>query len=76
MLNILAFAGIFGVGFTAIIIIVLIAVLIFEIAMIIDAIKNKHITDNARILWIIGMLIIHPIIAIAYYFTDYKKGKK
>ena len=41
--------------------------------MIVNAITNKHISDTARVLWVIGMLLIHPFVAIAYYFTDYKK---
>jgi hypothetical protein len=49
-------------------------ILIFEIMMIISAIKNRAISDEARILWIIGMLLIHPFVAIFYYFTDHKKA--
>lgn len=49
-------------------------VLVFEIAMLVSVIRNKHVTDNARIFWVIGMLLIHPFVAIAYYLTDYKKG--
>ena len=49
-------------------------ILVFEIMMIISAIKNRAISDEARILWVIGMLLIHPIVAIIYYFTDHKKA--
>jgi hypothetical protein len=49
-------------------------ILVFEIMMIISAIKNRAISDKARILWVIGMLLIHPIVAIIYYFTDHKKA--
>jgi hypothetical protein len=58
-----------------VIIIVLLAILAFEIAMFISVICNKHISGKAKALWIIGMLFIHPFVAIAYYFTDYKKAK-
>ena len=56
-------------------IIVVIALLIFafEIWMIVDAATNKEITDKARAWWIIGMLIIHPFVAIVYFFTDHRK---
>lgn len=57
-----------------IIIIVLLAILVFEITMFISVIRNQHITSNTKILWIVAMLLIHPIVAIAYYFTDYKKS--
>jgi hypothetical protein len=41
--------------------------------MIVDAAINKEITDKAKTWWIIGMLIIHPFVAIAYFFTDHRK---
>jgi predicted membrane protein len=72
MLDNFAFIG-FGVpGFLIVIIIAIIV--IFEIAMFINVIRNNNITSNTRLLWIIGMLIIHPFVAIAYYLTDYKKS--
>jgi hypothetical protein len=56
-------------------IILVIAILIFafEIWMIADAAINKEITDKAKAWWIIGMLIIHPFVAIVYFFTDHRK---
>jgi len=45
----------------------------FEIWMIADAAINKEITDKAKAWWIIGMLIIHPFVAIVYFFTDHRK---
>jgi len=41
--------------------------------MIVDAVINKEIPDKAKAWWIIGMLIIHPFVAIAYFFTDHRK---
>jgi hypothetical protein len=41
--------------------------------MIIDAVINREITDKAKAWWIIGMLIIHPFVAIAYFLTDHRK---
>lgn len=70
MLSGIAFFGLITVP---LLVIILLAILVFEVAMFISAIQNKHITSNARIFWIIGMLLIHPFIAIAYYFTDYKR---
>ncbi len=56
-------------------IIILAALLVFafEVWMIVDAALNKKISDRAKAWWIIGMLIIHPFVAIAYFFTDYRK---
>jgi len=69
------FASLIGLSIGAIIVIAVIglAILVFEVAMFIDAILNKNITDEVRILWLVGMILIHPFVAIAYYFTDHKK---
>ena len=58
-------------------IILVIAILLFafETWMIVDVAINKAITDKAKAWWIIGMLIIHPFVAIAYFFTDHRKRK-
>jgi hypothetical protein len=53
----------------------ILVLLAFEIWMIISAVTNTHISDGARVLWVIGILLIHPIVAIIYYFTDYQKTK-
>ncbi|HZL07848.1 MAG TPA: hypothetical protein VFC50_01495 [Candidatus Dormibacteraeota bacterium] len=73
MFNKFAFFGLSGVPEIAVII-VLLAIFVFEIAMLISAITNKNITGNTRALWIVGMILIHPFVAIGYYFTDYKKA--
>ena len=67
----------FGVFFLIPVIIIILALIIlaFEVWMFVNVFKNHQITDNARILWLIGMLLIHPFVAIAYYFTDYQKTK-
>jgi len=56
-------------------IIVVAALLIaaFEVWMIIDVAINKKINDKAKVWWIIGMVIIHPFVAIVYFFTDRRK---
>ncbi len=56
-------------------IIILAALLIsaFEIWMIVDVAINKKISDKAKTWWIIGMVIIHPFIALVYFFTDRRK---
>jgi hypothetical protein len=51
---------------------VLIVVFAFEVCMFVHAIKNDRLENNRKILWLIGMLFIHPFVAIAYYFTDYR----
>jgi hypothetical protein len=56
-----------------IIIIVALLIAAFEVWMIVDAATNKKISDKAKTWWIIGMVIIHPFVAIVYYFTDRRK---
>jgi len=71
-----AFA-IFGLSapLSIIVIIALLLILIFELAMLVSAILNQQISGNVKALWIVGMLLIHPFVAIGYYFTDYRKTK-
>ena len=48
--------------------------LYFEVWMFVHAFRNHSLTDNERILWCIGMLLIHPFVAVAYYILVYSKG--
>ncbi len=50
-------------------VIIAIAVVVFEIIMFVDAIRNPRLTDTEKILWCLGMFLIHPIVAIVYYFV-------
>jgi len=52
------------------------AVLAFEILMIVNAVQNDSLSGTARIWWVVGMLLVHPFVAIASYFTDYKKPRR
>ncbi|HET9098337.1 MAG TPA: hypothetical protein VFN51_01850 [Candidatus Saccharimonadales bacterium] len=51
---------------------IVLLIAVFEIWMLVDVITNKLITSERKVLWIIGMLLIHPFVAIIYYFTDHK----
>ena len=58
----------------AVLVLVLIAfILVFEIWMFIDVIQNDAISSEVKLLWIIGMFLLHPIVAIGYFFTDHRK---
>jgi hypothetical protein len=52
---------------------ILLAILAFEVMMFIHAIRNRRLTSSSRALWIVGMLLIHPFVAIAYYFAEYRR---
>jgi len=69
----LAFLG-FGAAGGLIFVVGLLVILAFEIAMFINVITHKNISQTSKVLWVVGMLILHPFVAIIYYFTDYKKS--
>ncbi|HXH26661.1 MAG TPA: hypothetical protein VNG90_02095 [Candidatus Acidoferrum sp.] len=50
-------------------------IIFFELFMFLDVIRNKKLTDTEKLLWGIGMLLFHPIIAIAYFIVVYSKKK-
>lgn len=66
--------GFYVVLIVTVVILLIIAILLFEIWMFVNTIQNHHISNDRRILWIAGMLILHPFIAIAYFLTDYKNN--
>lgn len=77
MLNIsthFAYAAALSVSLILLTTLVLLAILILEVAMFIHVLRNKSINDSTKALWIIGMLLVHPVVAVAYYFTDRKKS--
>ena len=51
-------------------------ILAFEVWMLIDCIKNKHVPANHKLWWIIGMFLIHPFVAIAYLFARHNYNKQ
>ncbi|MCL5113500.1 MAG: hypothetical protein M1554_03430 [Patescibacteria group bacterium] len=55
------------------IIIVILVILAFEVWMFVDVAINEKISNKAKAWWIIGMFLIHPIVAIFYFFTDHRK---
>lgn len=65
----------FSAGIVIAIVLVLLFILLFEIWMFVAAILNPHISNERRILWLVGMLLVHPFVAIAYYFTDHQRRK-
>jgi hypothetical protein len=54
-------------------IIVGIAFVVFEILMLIHAITNNRIDNTTKVFWVIGILLIHPFVAIGYYIFEYRR---
>ena len=46
---------------------------IFEIWMLVDLVRNRRLRGSAKILWALGILIFQPVGAIVYYFTARKQ---
>lgn len=65
-----------GVGLVSLAGIALLAILAFEVWMFVDAIRNPRLTDIERVLWCVGMLLIHPFVALAYYFIEHTNRPK
>ena len=40
---------------------------VFEILMFINAFRNPKLAPTERMLWLVGMLLIHPFVALVYY---------
>ena len=53
-----------------------IAILAFEVWMLIDVIRNTAISAERKVLWVIGMFLLHPFVAIVYYFTDRTRSRR
>jgi hypothetical protein len=60
-------------GLVALFTLLILLIFIFEIWMFVDAIKNSRLTDAEKLLWCLGMLFLHPVVAIFYYFMGYSK---
>lgn len=57
-----------GFALVALALVVAALVLAFEIWMFVDVIKSRGLSHEERAIWIIGMLLLHPFVAIVYYF--------
>lgn len=65
-----------GLALALLVGVAVVGILVFEVLMFIDVIKNPRLSDNEKILWAAGMLFLHPVVAIAYYFVAYSKRVK
>lgn len=60
-----------GMNIAELVVVLLLAVILgFEVWMFIDVINNSVISKDRRLLWLAGMILIHPFVAIVYYYTD------
>lgn len=74
MLNNFATASWF-VPIVVLVAIVVVALLAFEIVMLINVIQNDKLSSTEKTCWIAGMCFVHPFVALAYYFMILKKPR-
>jgi len=55
--------------------IVVVALLAFEIVMLINVIQNDKLSSTEKSWWFVGMCFVHPFVALAYYFMILKKPR-
>ena len=67
------YTGLMEAFLITIAVLVLVLILWFEVAMFLDVIRNKKLSENEKILWVLGMFLLHPIIAIVYYFVAHSR---
>jgi hypothetical protein len=67
------YTGLMELLLIAIAVLLVVAVLWFEVAMFLDVLRNKKLSENEKILWVLGMFLLHPVIAIVYYFVAHSR---
>lgn len=67
-------AGIFGLFFALIGIVLAVAYAVFWIAMFIHALTNKGLSDVEKVMWVVVLLFLHVIGPLLYFFIARPKA--
>jgi len=67
------FAGLLGIFLILMIIAVAMAFFAFWVWMLIDALRNKALTDNEKLVWVLVIVFLHFLGAIIYFFVARSK---
>ena len=54
----------------------LLLILAFEVWMLVDVLTKRSIPATHRLWWVLLMFLIHPLVAIVYYFVRPSYNKK
>ena len=65
--------GILGIFLVLMIIVVVTALFAFWVWMLIDALRNKALTDNEKLLWVLVIVFLHFLGALIYFFVARSK---
>jgi hypothetical protein len=50
----------------------LLIILAFELWMLVDVLALRKIPRQSRLLWVLGMFLIHPVVAMVYLFARHR----
>ncbi len=67
------FVGLLGIFLVLMIIVVAVALFAFWLWMLIDALRNKALTDNEKLVWVLVIVFLHFLGAIIYFFVARSK---
>jgi hypothetical protein len=65
--------GIIWLMFMAFLVVIGLALFVFWIWMLIDAIQNKGLTDGEKVGWVLAVVFLHFIGALLYFFIGRPK---
>jgi hypothetical protein len=69
------FLGGLGILFILLIVVVAVALFAFWLWMLIDALRNKALTDNEKLVWVLVIVFLHFLGALIYFFVARSKPR-
>jgi hypothetical protein len=63
------FVGLLGIFLVLMIVVVASALFAFWVWMLIDALRNKALTDNEKLVWVLVIVFLHFLGALIYFFV-------
>jgi hypothetical protein len=67
------FVGFFGILLVLFIVLFALAAFAFWLWMLIDALKNKSLSDNEKLVWVLVLVFTHFLGAVIYFFVGRRR---
>ena len=67
------FVGVFGILLILTMVLVAVAAFVFWIWMLIDALRNKGLSDMEKLVWVLVIVFLHFLGALIYFFVARSK---
>jgi uncharacterized RDD family membrane protein YckC len=67
------FVGVFGILLILTMVLVAVAAFVFWIWMLIDALRNKGLSDTEKLVWVLVIVFLHFLGALIYFFVARSK---